>query len=167
MGNYLSILFLALAASLQASFVPQIRILGGEPDLVFLIVLAWSVNASLSEGIVWAFIGGLMQNLLSAAPLGTSSMSMILIIFVIDMIRRQVYRVGLPLLVLLVIFGSLFHQVALMLILSVVGFEIPWLDSLSYVVVPTIAYNLVLIWPVYWFIRRVQVRLARGRQALA
>jgi rod shape-determining protein MreD len=167
MGNYLSIIILAVAASLQSSFVPQIRILGGAPDLVFLIVLSWSVNASLSDGIVWAFVGGLMQNLLSAAPLGASSMSLILIVFAIDRIRGQVYRVGLPLLVLLVILGSLFHQLVLMLILSVVGFEIPFLDSLSYVVIPSIAYNLVLIWPVYWFVRRIQKRLTGSRHVLA
>jgi rod shape-determining protein MreD len=167
MGNYLSIIILALAAALQSSFVPQIRILGGEPDLVFLVVLSWSVNASLSEGIVWAFVGGIMQNLLSAAPLGASSMCMILIVFAIDVIRRQVYRISLPMLVLLVIFGSLFYQLMLMLILSLVGFEIPFLESLSYVVVPTIAYNLVLIWPIYWFVRRIQKLLSGGRPALA
>jgi rod shape-determining protein MreD len=167
MGNYASIFILALAASLQSSFVPQIRILGGAPDLVFLVVLSWSVNAGLADGIVWAFVGGIMQNLLSAAPLGASSMSMILFVFAVDRIRGQVYRVGLPLLVLLVIFGSLFHQIVLMLILSLVGFDVPFLDSLSYVVVPSIAYNLVLIWPVYWFVRRIQKRLAGSHQVLA
>jgi hypothetical protein len=54
-----------------------------------------------------------------------------------------------------------------MLILSLVGFDVPLLDSLSYVVVPSIAYNLVLIWPVYWFVRRIQKRLAGSRQVLA
>jgi cell shape-determining protein MreD len=107
-----------------------------------------------------------MHNLLSAVPLGVSSMTMILLIFIIDAIRRQVYRVGLPLLVLLVILGSLLHQVMVMLILSLIGYEIPFLDNLSYVVVPTIAYNLVVIWPVYWFIRRIQRRLAGGRPVL-
>ncbi len=167
MGNYLSIFILALAASLQSSMVPQIRILGGEPDLVFLIVLSWSVNTGLEERVVWALVGGIMQNLLSAAPLGASSMSMILIVFAIDVIRRQVYRIGLPLLVLLVIFGSLFHQLVLMLILSMVGFEIQWLGSLSYVVAPTIAYNLVLIGPVYWFVHRIQRWMSGSRQTLA
>jgi len=166
MAIYLSILLLGLATALQSSVVPQIRVLGGQPDLVFLLVLAWSVNTRLQDGLIWAFVGGIMNNLLSAAPLGVSSMSMILLVFVIDAIRRQVYSIGLPLLVLLVIFGSLFHQLMVMMILSLVGHEIAFLDSLSYVVAPTIAYNLVVIWPVYWFIRRMQRRLAGGRPAL-
>jgi rod shape-determining protein MreD len=163
---YLSILLLGLGAALESSVMPQIRILGGQPDLIFLIVLAWSVNTRLEDGLIWAFIGGIMHNLLSAVPLGVSSMTMILLIFMMDAIRRQVYRVGLPLLVLLVIFGSLLHQVMVMLILSLIGYEITFFDNLSYVVVPTIAYNLVVIWPVYWFIRRIQRRLAGGRPAL-
>ena len=166
MGNYLSIVLLALAASLQCSVVPRIRLLGGEPDLVFLVILSWSIHARLEDGVLWAFVGGIMNNLLSAAPLGVSSMSMILLIFVVDAIRRQVYRVGLPLLVLIVIFGSLFHQLVVMLILSLLGFEIHFLDNLSYVVVPTIAYNLLVIWPVYWLVRRIQRRLAGERQVL-
>lgn len=167
MGNYLSIFILGLAAALQSSVLPQIRILGGQPDLVFLTVLAWSVHAPLEESVVWAFVGGIAQNLLSAAPLGTASMGMIVLVFAIDAIRRQVYQIGFPLLLLLVIFGSLIHQTILMLILSGVGFQIRLLDTLSYVVVPTIAYNLVFIWPIYWIVRRIQRRLARGRQVTA
>jgi rod shape-determining protein MreD len=163
---YLGILLLGLASALQSSVIPQIRILGGQPDLIFLLVLAWTINTRLMDGLIWAFIGGLMHNLLSAAPLGVSSLSMILLIFVIDSIRRQVYSIGLPLLVLLVLAGSLIHQLMMMLILSLIGYEIAFLDSLTYVVVPTIAYNLVGMWPVYWFIRRVQRRMAGGRPAL-
>ncbi len=166
MAIYLSVILLGLAAALQSSVTPQIRILGGQPDLVFLLVLAWSVNVPLEAGLIWAFVGGIMHNLLSAAPLGVSSMSMILMVFVVDAIRRQVYSIGLPLLVLLVIFGSLFHQLFVTVILSLVGHQIAFLDSLSYVVAPSIAYNLVVIWPVYWFIRHIQRRLAGGRPAL-
>jgi rod shape-determining protein MreD len=167
MGNYLSILILGLAAAVQSTFVPQIRLLGGEPDLVFLIVVSWSVNASLEDSVLWAFVGGIMQNLLSAAPLGTASMGLVLVVFTLDTIRRQVYRVGLPLLILIVILGSFVYQLVVMFILSLTEFEIRFLDSLRYVVAPTIAYNLVFIWPIYWFIRRVQRRLARSRPVLS
>lgn len=167
MGNYFSIFLLALAAALQASVIPQFRVLGGEPDLVFLVVLCWSVNRPLEDGVLWAFVGGIMHNLLSAAPLGASSMSLIVLVFTLDAIRRRVYRIGLPLLVLLVILGSLFHQIALMLILTLVGFEMRWLDNFSYVIAPTVAYNLIFMWPIYWMIRWIQRRLARSRRILA
>jgi rod shape-determining protein MreD len=167
MGNYLSVLILGLAAAVQSTFVPQIRLLGGGPDLVFLIVVTWSVSARLEDTVLWALVGGILQNLLSAAPLGTASMGMILVLFALDAVRRQVYRVGIPLLILIIIFGSLVYQLVVMLILSLTGFEIRFLDSLRYVVLPTIAYNLVFVWPVYWFVWRVQRRLARTRPVLS
>ena len=51
MGTYWSIPLIALAVVLQATFIPQIRILGGEPDLVFLLVLSWSINGRLEQGV--------------------------------------------------------------------------------------------------------------------
>ncbi len=164
MGNYLSILILGLAAALQASVVPQIRILGGGPDLVFLVVLSWSIHARLEESVLWAFVGGIMQNLLSALPLGTSSLGMILVVFAIDAVRRQVYRIGIPLLAALVIAGTLVQQIVVMLVLSLTGFQARWLENLSYVVIPTTAYNLLMVWPIYWGVRRVQRRLAANRR---
>jgi rod shape-determining protein MreD len=163
MSNYFSLVVLGVAAALQASVGPQIRILGGEPDLVFLVVLSWAINARLEDGVLWSFVGGITHDLLSAAPIGSSAISMILLVFLLDAIRQQVYRVSLPLLILLVMLGSFAHQIIHMLVLGLVGFELR-LDNLVYVVIPTIAYNLIFIWPIYWFIRRLQRRLARNRR---
>lgn len=163
MGNYFSLIVLGVAAALQASVAPQIRILGGEPDLVFLVVLSWAINVRLEDAVLWSFVGGITHDLLSAAPMGSSAISMILLVFLLDAIRQQVYRVSLPLLIVLVMLGSLVHQIILMLVLALFGFE-PRLDNLVYVVIPTIAYNLIFIWPIYWFIRRLQRRLARNRR---
>ncbi|HRF94610.1 MAG TPA: rod shape-determining protein MreD, partial [Aggregatilineales bacterium] len=65
MGNFLSFPILIVAAILQATFMPQIRLLGGSPDLVFLVVLAWSINAELDSSVLWAFVGGISLDLLS------------------------------------------------------------------------------------------------------
>ncbi|NWF68222.1 MAG: rod shape-determining protein MreD [Chloroflexi bacterium] len=163
MGRFLSLPLLALAAVLQATLVPQIRFGGGGPDLVFLMVLAWSINADLDESLIWAFVGGIALDLLSAAPLGTSTMGMVLVVFVVSGLNRQVYRVGFLLLSVLVLVGSAVQQIAIMIILSVAGFTIALPFDLSYVVAPTIIYNFVMIWPIYWVIRRIQ-RRSRGEK---
>lgn len=161
MGNFLSLPILAVAAALQASLMPQIRLLGGAPDLVFLLVLAWAIHAGLEEGVVWAFAGGIMQDLLSAAPTGTSTLGLLLLVFAISGLGQQVYRIGFVLMTGVVLTGTLMQQIVLMLILSLSGFRIEWLTSITYVAAPTMFYNLVLIWPVYWLVRRVQKRLSR------
>ena len=161
MGNFLSVPILALAAILQASVVPQMRILGGGPDLVFLLVLAWAINAKLESGVVWAFVGGIMQDLMSAAPLGTSVVGLLLLVFAISGLGQQVYKIGFIMMIALVLFGTLAQQVIIMLVLAFSGFTMQWGHNLTFVIAPTILYNLVLIWPVYWFVLRMQQRVSR------
>lgn len=166
MSNWLSLPVLALAAILQSTFVPQIRILGGGPDLVFLFVLAWAFNARIENGVTWAFVGGILQDLLSAAPTGASAIGMILIVFAINLINRQVYGVSAAVIAAMVLAGTLLQQIILMIILRLSGFVIHPIESFSFVVVPTMAYNFVLIWPIYLFVRRIQKRYTRDGRLL-
>jgi rod shape-determining protein MreD len=163
MGNFLSIPLLAVAAALQASFVPQIRILGGGPDFVFLLVLAWAINADLGSSVVWVFVGGIMQDLLSSAPLGTSVLGMLLVVFGISGIGQQVYRIGFVLLVSATLIGTLTQHIVSMLVFSFTGHPVDLVTSLTYVTAPTMFYNLILIWPIYGFIRYLQRRISEEK----
>jgi rod shape-determining protein MreD len=162
MGTYWGIPLIALAVVLQSTLIPQIRILGGEPDLAFLFVLAWSINGRLDQDVVWAFVSGIAQDLLSAAPTGASVLGMIMLVFIIDRLKQQVFRIGFILIVGLVIVGTLLQKLIFMIVLAFAGFTIYPLQNLSYVILPTIAYNLLFIWPVYWIVRRVQRRNPRA-----
>jgi rod shape-determining protein MreD len=173
MGSFLSLPILALAAALQASVVPQFAIFGGRPDIVFLLVIAWALNSSLDEGVVWAFVGGTMKDLLSLNPLGTSIFGMVLLVFGIHVIRQQMYRVGVLSLVWIVLLGTLVQQITVLAILLVTGFQparvggsslLRLAQEIGYVIPPTMIYNLVVIFPIYWFVRRVQKRVAQDRR---
>lgn len=164
MGNFLSLPILVLAAALQASLAPQISFLGGRPDLVLLLVLSWSLNVSLEQGVTWAFVGGIAKDLLSAAPIGTTSFGMVILVFGIHAVRQQLYSVGLFTLIWVVVGGTVFQQLISTTILLLSGFQ-PVLglgvviEELSYILLPTIFYNLVLILPVYGFVRFIQRRI--------
>lgn len=161
MATFLSFPIMALAAILQATFVPQIRLLGGGPDIPYLIVLAWGINADLDSSVLWAFVGGIMVDLMSSNALGTSTFGMLFLVFAINGLGQQVYRIGPLTLVALVLFGTIFQQIVLLALTIFAGYRVDWLFSLGYVVAPTIFYNLIFIWPVYWFIRRIQRRIER------
>ena len=160
MGSSLSLPILALAAVLQSSIIPQFSILGGRPDLVFLWVISWALNAPLEQSLVWAFVGGILQDLMSAAPTGTSVIGLVLIVFALDVLRQQVYRVGLITLMWVALVGTLVQQIVVMIVLSLSGFGIPFVNNFSYVVLPTVFYNFVLIFPVYFVARQIQKRVA-------
>ena len=164
MGNYLGLPVLIIAAALQVSFMPQIRILGGEPDLTFLIVLSWAVNARLEEGIVWAFVGGIARDLLTAAPTGASVLGMLILVFGIDRLRQQVFGIGLIALIGLVIGGTILQEIIYMGVIALAGYQIRPIEMFSYTLLPTTAYNLVFIWPIYWFVQRVLRPRAEPRE---
>jgi rod shape-determining protein MreD len=163
MGNFLSIPILAIAVALQASFVPQVRILGGGPELVLLLVTAWAINAELRDSLIWAFVGGIMQDLLSLAPLGTSTLGLLLIVFGISGLGQQVHKIGFVLLVAITLVGTLVHQLVVMGVMTFTGLAVDWVAGFTYVIAPTMLYNLALIGPVYWAIRRLQRRVGVSR----
>jgi rod shape-determining protein MreD len=160
MGSSLSLPILALAAVLQSSIVPQFSILGGRPDLVFLLVISWALNAPLEQSIVWAFVGGVLQDLMSAAPTGTSVIGLVLIVFALDIFRQQVYQVGVVTILWVTLAGTFVQQIVMTMVLVLSGFNIPILSNIGYVVLPTVLYNFILVFPVYFVTRRIQKRVA-------
>jgi rod shape-determining protein MreD len=171
MGGFLSVPILLIAAVLQASLIPRLDLPGGGPNLTYICVLAWALNAPVSQAALWAFVGGLFYDLLSAVPLGTSSLGLVLIIYFISGLGTQVYRLGLLLLIFMSVFGTMafeFGRVVLIDLYQLVGFipssapvQITWGADLTTTVFPTMVYNFVLILPVYLLLRLLQRRLPR------
>jgi hypothetical protein len=98
--------------------------------------------------------------LLSYNPTGTSVLGMLLLVFAVSVLEQRVYRLGFFLLVGLVLIGTILQQLLVMFVLALNGFPVDWSIGLTYVMAPTIFYNLVLFWPIFWFVRRLWRRLA-------
>ncbi len=165
MGNFLSLPIMLLAAALQVTVMPQISFLGGRPDLVLLVVVSWALNSTLEQAVLWAFAGGIFKDLLSAAPVGTSIIGIILIIFAIHAIREQLFSVGLFTLIWVSLIGTLIQELSVLIILMFSGFQPEFASQLGYGIIidqfqlfimPTIVYNLIGILPVYLIVRTIQ-----------
>lgn len=171
MGGFLSIPVLLIAAVLQASLIPRLDLPGGGPNLTYVVVLAWSLNAPVGQAAVWAFLGGLFNDILSIIPLGTSSFGLVLLIYLISGLGTQVYRLGFLLLIFMSVFGTLVYELGRIVLIDLyrfVGFipstaplQINWAADLTSTVFPTMVYNFALILPVYVLLRILQRRLAR------
>jgi rod shape-determining protein MreD len=66
------------AALLQGSLVPFMSIGDARPNLVVLAAASWSVAAGAREAVWWAFLGGLVADLLSGGPLGALALASLL-----------------------------------------------------------------------------------------
>lgn len=157
---WLSFPILALAATAQATFLPQIRLVNGQPDLVFLIVLAWSIRAAPVQAVVWAFVGGIMQDLLSAVPVGTSTLGLLIVIALLEGLRSQLARVGVFTYIGLVLVGGFIIKIVLLAVLIGTGFVVQPISVFSSNILPSAAYNLVVMLPVYIVMRFLQRRVA-------
>jgi rod shape-determining protein MreD len=143
------------AALLQATFNPQIRIFGGEPDLVFLLVLVWAARAPLAEALALAFVGGLSLDLLSAGPLGLHTGAVLPIVFAIDFVREQLFGFGFPLVVVFAAGGTLVYKLILFVGVSIAGFTLPPVQTFAFTLMPTLIYNVALLLPTFLVLRRL------------
>jgi rod shape-determining protein MreD len=165
MGSFLSLPIMMLVAALEVTLMPQISFLGGRPDLVLLVVVAWALNSTLEQAVLWAFIGGICKDLLSSAPLGTTIVGLILIVFAINAIREQLFSVGIFTLIWVSLIGTVIQEFSILIILLLTGFQPEFASQLGYgiivdqfrlFIVPTIVYNLIGIIPVYVIVRLIQ-----------
>src|SRR5215207_4297698 len=110
MGYYLAIPFLALAAALESSVLSYVRLYSGQPSLVLMLVLCWGLHAPLEEALFWAFVGGIFHDLLSIMPIGTSTIALVIVLFGVEVIRKQVYRVSIVTLMGMVLTGTVLQE---------------------------------------------------------
>lgn len=180
MGRYLSIGILGFAAALSASLLPQLIAFAvallsnfspildntrGQLSLVLLLVICWSLRANLLDGLIWALVGGLMLDLLSILPLGATSAALMLIVFAINSVAQQLFRLRILFLLAITPVATLFLTVYSYLGLALLGnfYDIP--SVIRLVLIPTMIYNLVAVLPVYAFVRWLQRRLEGELQA--
>lgn len=145
MSLQLGIPLFLVSAILQSTVLSQLRVFGGQPDLIPVFVILWAIFDTGSEGVVWAFFGGLFADLLSGAPLGISSLALMPIAFAISLTDAQVYRHNLLLMMLFAAGGALaYHVLYLLALRFVAGQPVLWSDAIWYVTLPSVLFDMVL-----------------------
>lgn len=87
-GLYAIIPLVVGLAILQATVLPTLPIFGVVPGLWLVVAVGWGLFRGMREGLVVAFMGGLIIDLLSTAPLGVTSLSLILAITMATSLQR-------------------------------------------------------------------------------
>jgi rod shape-determining protein MreD len=148
-GRYISLPILFIAAILQSTIVPEIRIGEGGPDLILMLVLSWMMLADLQEGLVWAVVGGILQDLVNGLPTGTSALALVAIAFLVNLVLGPVARSNLVIPPVVLAVGTVAYHVLLMALFAILGRPVPIGYTLIHVTLPTVVFNTVLILPVY------------------
>ena len=166
MGRYVGIPVLILAAILDVTLMAKFRIGGGAPDLVFMLVVSWALLSTMQEAMVWAVVGGVVKDTLSVAPLGTSALGMVIVVFIVDSLLGTVRRTNLVVPVPVIAVGTVIYHLTILAVLQIVGYGLPVGEGLLYVTLPTMVYNMILVLPVFRTMGSVQQWLAPRRVRL-
>jgi rod shape-determining protein MreD len=154
---------LILAALLQASVFPRLRIAGGQPDLVVILTFAWALLDDGVEAAIWAVVGGMALDLFSGAPVGFSTLILLPGVFLIGLTETQVHHTT-PLFALGIAGGAavLYHGLHILGLYVLMGRPFVLMPTLYYITMPSMVFDLVLILPIFWVLRPVYAWLHPG-----
>lgn len=114
MKTFLFISALISAVILEVSFSSFWTVKGGKPDFVLVFVLFWIISADFKK--IWPaiFLAGVALDFLSALPFGIFGLSLLLVCFFIDWLKRNVFSgTNYPIICLLIFLGTLFYDLSL------------------------------------------------------
>jgi len=142
---YFLLPLLLVVALFQTTILPEITILGVKPELMLLVVLAWSLLRKAEEGLFWAFLGGLTLDIFSGGPFGASALALLVISFIAGRVEASTIRTSFLLPMAAALAGTLLYQVLFLLIIQLIRGAVPWIDSLLGVILPSLAVNTLLM----------------------
>lgn len=158
---YLSVLLLAGVALLQTTLAPQVTLLGAKPDLMLVIVVCWGLLRGTGAGLRWAFAGGLMIDLLSGAPFGVATLSLMLVSYLSALGEVSLLRFGFLLPVAVMVLATMSYNALFFLLLQALGRPIVWQTALTRVILPAALVNTLLMPFLYLPLRRLHRWAAR------
>ncbi len=149
MATLLSIPVMVLALMVQLAIASNLPLLGGIPDLILVILIAWALQENVTSSWAWAVVGGLLVSAISALPSFTPLVCYLLVVGLIRVLRRRVWQIPILVLFLGVVIGSTLQHLISIVMLFINGVNLPLEESLSWITLPSILLNLLIALPVY------------------
>jgi len=146
---------------IQATLLTRVRVLGAIPNLLLVTTISWGLLRGVSEGVVWAFAGGLGLDLITGIPLGTSSLAGMTACLLTRVGRNRVFANSLWWPILLIVMATPVFGWIVLLTAQIRGIPVDWLGSTVHVVGPELALNvaaMVLVYPILLALTRRGIR---------
>jgi len=132
-----------VAAIVELTVTPYLRVGDAQPHLVFVFAVVWTVAVSLDSGLVWAFVGGLALDTLLQRPLGTTAFALLIAVGLTAAIARPLNRIRPIVAIIATALLSLLYSMTLVLLFSVLRPAAALADPLRYVA-PSVIYDVIL-----------------------
>ena len=132
-----------VAGLLELTIVPHLGVGGAHPHLVLVLGVIWTVAVGVERGLIWAFVGGLVLDVLAPRPLGSTAFTMLLALGGASVGARILAPIRPLAPVVLVPVFSLMSSVALLATLSALRAPITTTDPIG-ALIPGVIYDTVL-----------------------
>jgi rod shape-determining protein MreD len=155
---------LFVAAILQVSIFTQARVLGGEPDVLLVTLVAVALLRGAVFGSAGGFFGGLLIDIATLAKLGLTSLVLTIAGYWIGRYGETTGRDRVHAPFLSVAVTTVLYAFAVLVVHFVLGEPAP-AGPLFRGLLPSIVLNLILTAPVYWLVRLLLRPLDHGDYA--
>ena len=161
--TYIGAVLLFIASLLQSVVLPLAVPLQARPQLVVLLVIAVCLVESLYDAAIWAFMGGLMLDLMSPPtyPLGSNALMLVLVALLASMGRAGPFRHRLVLPLAIAFAGTLFYMMMVNAMLFALGNGIAFTENMLLVAIPTAILNTILMPVAYSSILWLSLKVGR------
>lgn len=141
----ISLVFFAL---MQATIFPSSELLGIFPDVTLVIILVWSAVRGVRDGLIWAFLVGILLDTLALDPLGGNALALLPVVLLGALSGRAFFHSNLIVPILACVAATFLHAVVLLLVRSAGGESIAITPLLRIVMLQTIL-NVMIVPPIY------------------
>lgn len=147
---FVAIPMMLILAVVQTAVFPYFPLFTLTPQLPFVVSLGWGLQRGPEEGVLWAFVGGFCLDLFSLAPMGTTSLSFMVAVFIASFIAQALPSSRFFLPMFLGVLATLISLVVYFLYLRLLGQA----TSIELIVnlLPVSILHGGLILPVYWLV---------------
>lgn len=105
----------------QAALVPAINVLSIGPNIVLVLILIWSADRGMAEGVIWTLPVGVLLDLLALDPLGSNTLALLPVAIIGGLARRRLFHSGVIIPMLLVVVATVVHQLVGAIVASATG----------------------------------------------
>lgn len=158
MNLWILIPFFFLVAIAQTVWMPLFSIAGIRVDLALVLVVAWGLQNPVGEAAIGGFIAGVFLDLISGLPLGTQTIALTAVGWLMGLVPLNVFQENVLLPPAAMIIATLVYNLFVLGILAALNTSISWSDYLLRVTLPsailnTIAFPFIYL-PLQWSTRR-------------
>jgi rod shape-determining protein MreD len=132
-----------VTALLELTIGPYLRVGTAEPQLVLVVGIVVTLAIDLEAGLVWAFVGGLVLDVLAQRPLGSSSFGLLLCLGLAALLGHWFVRLRQIVPIPAAFILGLLYSMTLFFAFNALAAPIPVADPLGRVV-PSAIYDVVI-----------------------